>query len=138
MTHTIETRADGNWITFSEPNAKGEKMTLVIKKITCDLENKKSLMNIWVKNGWLEKPLETYWSTDTYVDKPDGTCYRAYDPQLIDHKRYDSKGNVVLSHYIINFEWLLEATPENYDKIVTEVERRFMNMIPTPKKEEVA
>ena len=138
MTYTKETKADGDWIVFNETNAKGEEITLNIKKCVPDLKYKKSLMNVWVKAGFLEKPLETYWSTDTSVNKPDGTCYRAYDPQLIDYKKYDSKGNVVESRYVINFDWILEATPENYDKIVAEEERRFMNMIPTPKKEEVA
>ena len=47
-------------------NKKGEKLQATISSVSHDLKNKHSLMNLWVKNGWLKKPLKSYWNIDTY------------------------------------------------------------------------
>lgn len=138
MEYTKEIKADGEWRTYADTNAKGESLIVNIKKIECNLKDKRSLMNIWKKAGYISEVLPTYWSIDTYINDTNGNCRRAYDPTIIDYKQFDSKGNVVQSRHIINFEWLLEATEENYEKLMAEVERRFMEMIPTEKKREVA
>ena len=138
MTYTREIKADGYWLTYDKPNEKGEKIVVNVKRIECDLTYKKSLMNMWVKAKYLPKALPTYWSIDTYVTDTEGKCYRAYNPQEIHYTQYDSKGKVIQNRYVINFAWLLEATEENYEKLIAEVERRFEYMIPTERREEVA
>jgi len=42
-----------------------------------------------------------------------------YNPQL----KLDDSGE----NYIINFDWLFEATEENIEKLINEVYNRFMN-----------
>ncbi len=137
MNYTKEVKADGVWLQYETQNVKGETLVVNIQKVSHDLTYKKSLMNLWVKNGWLPKALESFWSIDTYVTDTEGNCYSRYNPQTIWYQQFDSKGKVIQNRNIINFEWILEATLENYEKIVAEVERRFMEMIPTEKKTEV-
>ena len=138
MKYTKETRADGDWLTYESKNEKGETLVINIRKVSHDLKYKKSLMNLWVKNGWLPKALESFWSIDTYITDADGNCYGRYNPQTIWYQKFNSKGEVVQNRNIINFEWILDATPENYEKLIAETERRFVEMIPTEKKTEVA
>lgn len=115
--YTIEQMAETRWFyTFSEPNAKGEKLVIELRKCTnCGGNN--ALPVLWKKHGYIDRVLETYWSISTYVRDTEGNCYGMYNPQ---HKlREDGKGMV------IDFTWMLEATEENKEKLIDEVFRIF-------------
>lgn len=112
MNYTVEKIAeDRKWYKFTNINAKGEKIIIEIMKITCDLKNKNSIMNLWKKNGYIENVLPSYWSLTVYVEDSEGSCFGCYNPTIINGK--------------INFEWLLEATGDNKQKLINEVYKRF-------------
>ena len=70
-----------------------------------------SIMNCWIKNEYIPKALQTWWSITVYATDKDGNCYGRYNPQEFpkSHK--------------INFAWVLEGTEENRIKILEEIER---------------
>lgn len=118
-------------IKFTKPNKNGETMIAEISTCSHDLNNKNSLMNLWVKNGWLKKPLKSFWSIDTSVYGNEG-CYRKYDPSIIAYQQINRKNNKVLQNrHIINFDYILEATADNMQLLIDEIEKRFYNMAPT-------
>lgn len=93
-------------------NTKGEKVILWINKIVHDKKFKRSLMNLWIKGGHLKSFIAETWNIDTYVYDTDGNCHSKYNPQITADGRH------------INFDWVIAATPENLQKIISEVERR--------------
>lgn len=103
----------------TEKNEKGEKLTVELVKIIDDLKDRKSFMNLWKKEGYIKEVLPSRWSIHTYVDDSDGNCRGAYNPM---HKLSDDG-----KRYVINFEWMFEATEENKEKLLEEVYKRFMN-----------
>lgn len=104
------------WYTFTEPNAKGEK--LVIELCKCeDCPSKNSLSKSWKQHGFIDRVLETYWSIHTYVTDTEGMCYGRYNPQT----KLSEDGK----RCVINFDWMFEATEENKEKLIDEVYRIF-------------
>lgn len=104
-------------ITFEELNAKGEKIQMEL--VRCENSGgNNSLPALWKKSGHVDRVLETYWSLTTYAteDGGKGTCWGRYNPQ--EKQSEDGKRRVV-----INFEWMFEATEENRQKLIEEVER---------------
>lgn len=103
--------------TFKNKNSKGE--TLVIELSLCkdNPTYKNSLPKLWYKKGYIDRVLETYWNIDTYVTDSEGSCWSLYNPQL---KAAESGKSAV-----INFDWMLEATEENKQKIINEVYTLF-------------
>ena len=73
-----------------------------------------SIMGRWVDAGCLPAPLKTWWSVSVQATKPNGDCKARYNPT----ERRGGAG------YVIAFEWLLEATPENMERISDEIVRR--------------
>lgn len=115
--YTIEQMAGSRWFyRFTEPNEKGEKLIIELCKCTNSGGNN-ALPVLWKKHGYTDGVLETYWSISTFVTDTEGNCYGMYNSQ---HKlREDGKGMV------INFDWMLEATEENKEKLINEVFRIF-------------
>jgi len=113
---TVEQVGKNRWFyTFTDLNAKGEKVMIEFVKCVPDLTNKNSLPYLWQKAGYTDKLLETYWSIEVYVYDTEGNCWGRYNPQVKlseDRKRH-----------VINFDWLLEATEENKQKLIDEVYR---------------
>lgn len=103
-------------ITFAELNAKGEKIQIELVKGTYSGHNY-SLPYLWKKHGYIDRILETYWSITTYATENGrkGTCWRRYNPQT----KLSEDGK----RQVINFEWMFEATEENRQKLIAEVER---------------
>lgn len=62
------------------------------------------------EKGFIDKEPETWWGVQTYVTDRQGRCSGKYNPTTKDGK--------------LNFEWLLEATEENRQKIIDEIYRR--------------
>ena len=115
--YTIEQMAETRWFyTFTEPNAKGEKLVIELCKCA-NWGGNNALPVLWKKKDFIDRVLETYWSIQTYVTDTEGCCYGMYNPQ--EKLREDGKGMV------INFDWMFEATEENKQKLIDEVFRLF-------------
>lgn len=76
-------------------------------------------MERWVKQGRVSEWLDSTWDCSVFVYGDDGSVRGMYNPTVIrgEHGR------------LINFAWLLEATPENADLIVRDVIRMAENGI---------
>lgn len=99
---------------FKEPNAKGEKIAFEFVK--CENPGgKNSLPYLWKKNGYIDRILETYWSVDTYATDASG-CWGRYNPT----EKISNDGK----RLVLDFDWVLEATEENKQKIIDEIYRR--------------
>lgn len=100
-------------VNFTEKNKKGERMMMYITKCECgDYQN--ALPRLWHKHGYIDRILPTYWHLETFVYDKKDNCYGRYNPQIIFKNRP-----------ILNFDWMLEATEENKEKLIQEVLRRF-------------
>lgn len=115
LSYKIEVRnslASGLWIAINKANSDGE--TLIFELTKCiNPGGKNSIPALWYKNGYTKTLLSSFWSLDTFVTHEKYGCYRAYDPTVKDNHQ-------------INFDYILEATPENAEIIVKEMIRRFL------------
>lgn len=106
---------------WNKYNAKGESLCVEIGMGQNYVPNSKhSLPYLWYKNGHTEKILQNWWEVQTYITKEDGMCYRAYDPTI--KPSDDGK------RFVINFDWMLDATEENFEKILDEILKRFFEI----------
>lgn len=104
------------WFTFNEKNKKGEELTIELTLCT-DSDSKNSLPKLWHKNGYIDRVLDTYWAVSTCVKDSEGRSWGKYNPQT---KLSEDGGRMV-----INFDWMMEATEENKEKLIDEVYRIF-------------
>ena len=114
--YTVEKFGNRELFTFEELNAKNEKIQLEFTR--CENSGTvHSLPYLWKKAGYINRVLETYWSLSTYAteDGGNGTCWGRYNPQ--EKPSEDGKRRV------IDFNWMFEATEENRQKLIAEVER---------------
>ena len=104
-------------ITHTETSGKstlfyiGDNFIIEASQCFCDLKNKKDLMNIWKKHGYISKVLPSYISICTYYYNEKG-CRGLYN--IIEKLSADGKRRE------INFNYLKEATPENMLELVAE------------------
>lgn len=96
---------------FEDKNAKGEEILVELVSCTRD-PGSRSLPILWKKHGLIDRVLDSWLGVSVYVTSEDGTCRGDYNPQEsgIGHK--------------INFDWMLEDTPENRTRIIAEICRR--------------
>lgn len=121
-------RKEGCVVVELGKNKSGEKLQVTIVPVSHDLKDKHSLMNLWVKNGWIKGPLKSYWNIDTYVKDAEGNYFRKYNPQEYLYRQVSEKtGKVIVSINRIDFDWMLDANDENLKRIIDEIERRFIN-----------
>lgn len=92
---------------FNDRNSKGERTEIEFVKIEND--NNRHLINLWYKKGFIKEKLENYWQVAVYVYDKEGNCYGKYNPQILPHGTK------------INFDWVLEATEENKERILNEI-----------------
>lgn len=105
--HLEERSSKGcNWYEFT--NNKGERVVVEIYRTYGNIKDTKYLGHMWYKLGYTDKPMESYLGVQTYVYDEEG-CWTRYNPTIIPN-----------SHKI-NFDWKLEATDENEDKLLNEV-----------------
>lgn len=97
--------------TFEDQTPKGER--LVVDLVRCENPGgSRSIPNFWKAAGLIDRVLDTWIGVDVYVTSEDGTCRGDYNPQ---------ESGIELK---INFDWMLEDTPENRDRIIAEICRR--------------
>ena len=93
---------------------RGERIGVEFTACTND-GSKHSLPNIWHNAGYTPAPLPSYWAVDVYATDAAG-CWGRYNPT---EKRDPTKPLMVL-----DFDWVLPATPANRNKILAEIIRR--------------
>ncbi|MBQ8749862.1 MAG: hypothetical protein IJZ29_05290 [Clostridia bacterium] len=79
-------------------NNKNEKIIIHVKIQQHDLTYKNSLMNLWVKNKYINQAIPKTWHLELYVYNKKGNCYNKYNPCI------QQKTNK------INFDHILPAT----------------------------
>lgn len=95
--------------TFTNTNDKSEEIMVELTRCYCSEQY--SLGRIWKEKQWISEDLETWIYVDVYVTDTDGNCWGKYNPQ---HTR---EGKV-------DFKWVLEDTPANRQKILTEIAKK--------------
>lgn len=100
---------------FAGTTPRGETVAVDFTAIHPDNSYKNSLPNLWHRHGFISYVLPSYWSVDVYVYDERG-CWRRYDPTA---KLHESGKRLV-----IDFDWMLPATPANRHKILAEIIRR--------------
>lgn len=88
-------------------NPKGERVLIELTKCE-NYGGCHALPIVWYRNKFIDHILETYWWADVYVYDADGNCWNKYNPTIM----YETRK--------INFAWMLEATMENAQKLITE------------------
>lgn len=104
-------------INFKGKTDKEERVLLVIERCP------DGCMPLWVKQKIFDKPF-AWWHITTNVTDKDGYTWGRYNPQEKPEVIKDEKGKIVLSHNVIDFNWVLPATEENRQKTIAEVSRR--------------
>ncbi len=104
--------------TFKEKNKKGESLTVEITEVRFDEITKNSLPSLWKRYGYTKKLYDNYLCVECYCYDKKGNCWGRYNPTV--KLSEDKKRNV------IDFEWLLEISDENKEKILGESFKRFM------------
>jgi len=90
--YTAKQMTKTRWFyTFTEPNAKGEKVVIELCKCA-DIPGKDSMPKLWVKHGFINRVLETYWNVQTYVTDKDGNGFMYYNPQVKPNKKWAKNG----------------------------------------------
>ncbi|MGL5329291.1 MAG: hypothetical protein ACRDD7_08485 [Peptostreptococcaceae bacterium] len=118
--YTTEERANNGFtVKFKDKNKKGESLLIDFTYCQNDVSYSRSLPNLWFKNGYIDRILETYWCIDVEIKDTEGRSWRKYEPT--------SKLSEDKKRMVINFEWMLEATEENKQKLIDEVYRLFMS-----------
>lgn len=95
---------------FNDRNSKNERIEIEFTKVEND--NNGHLINLWYKKGFIKEQLENYWQVTVYAYDKEGNCYGKYNPQILPHETK------------INFDWILEATKENKERILNEIIKR--------------
>lgn len=100
--------------TFEGLTPRGERLQVEFSAHIND-GSRYDLANIWYKHGYTAVRLPSYWCVNTYVYDQRG-CWERYNPTT---KLHESGKRLVL-----NFDWMLPATPANRHKILAEIIRR--------------
>lgn len=100
--------------TFEGLTPRGERLYVEFSAHIND-GDKHDFCNLWHRHGFIPAPLPSYWCVDTYATDQHG-CWGRYNPT---HKLHESGKRLVM-----DFDWVLPATPANRHKILAEIIRR--------------
>lgn len=95
--------------TYTE-QVDGGELVIEIRTAKADPKSKADLMSMWVKRGCLPEFINEYLVVDTYFYDESGRCWGYYNPT-------EKRGG---AGRVIDFDWMLEATPENEARVVAE------------------
>ena len=128
-----EYRSDAThlWLDCTEKNPRGETILVEVKRNELRYENSYDLGRIWKQRGYIDGTLKSRWLVDTYVYDTKGNCFRSYDPTMLVLRGKPERDGHVSVRHVIDFDWMLEDTDENLERILGEIYRRFMAMEPT-------
>lgn len=117
---TVEKFAETRFlITFNNLNKKSEKISVEFVKCT-NSGAKDSRPNLWKKLGYVDEVLNTYWAVDVFAENINtGACRGRYNPTA----KLSEDGK----RMVLDFSWVLEATEENKEKLLNEIEKRAFN-----------
>lgn len=120
----VEQMTAVRWFVHFETE-QGKKITVeFIKSVSPEKLTKNDLMYLWVTSGKLPAALPSWWNVSTYAYDNFGMYHNWYNPQVIDYKRTNKRGEITERCQILNFEWIIEANAQNAKKILNEIERR--------------
>lgn len=114
------------YFTFKDKNAKNEDVKVELS-ICENPGGKNSLPEIWKKKGYTNKVLQSWWGVTVYVTDSENNCRGDYNPQ----SKWDGKRN------IIDFDFMLDATQENADRIINEIRKRAFSLPCVPETIEI-
>lgn len=95
----------GNRTRYTFTNTNDLDENVIVELIHCQTDN--SIGRYWKEQKYISEDLKTWINIDTYVMDIDGNCWGKYNPQVKNGK--------------IDFNWVLEDTPGNRQKILTEI-----------------
>lgn len=108
---------------------RGEHIAVEFTACTND-GSKHSLCQIWHNAGYTAEVLPSYWAVDVYATDTAG-CWGRYNPtektieETTSWQRWNGQRHVSTTHKrILDFDWVLPATPANRHKILAEIIRR--------------
>lgn len=101
--------------TSKEVNKLNERLVIDLEYINCKDEQ---LPKLWKKHGYTDKLYTNYIHIDSYIIEPDGTEKVKYNPTI---KLSDDK-----KRYVINFDWMLEISKENEEKLINKIYNDFI------------
>lgn len=104
-------KASENNLLFKCDQLTNDNEKLVIEFIRVLKDDGNSVINQWLKNGSLNKCLDSYWYVKTYVTDQLGNCLERYNP-------------IVKSNNRIDFNWIMEASENNRFMILNEIMKR--------------
>lgn len=112
----VEQMTATRWFVHFETE-QGKKITVeFVKSVSPEKLTKNDLMYLWLASGKLSVALSSWWNVITYAYDDFGKCYGWYNPQVIDYKRTNKRGEITESRAILNFEWIIEANAQNAKK----------------------
>lgn len=77
-------------------------------------------MDVFVKNGWVPRFMKRTLSVQTYFKLPDGSSVGELFNPTVKHAGARTEAD---------FDWMLEATPENEQLLLDEIGRRYLAWI---------
>ena len=95
--------------TYTE-QVNGGELVIEIRTHKADRRSKYDMMSRWVKNGHLPEFIPECLHVDTYFYDEDDRCWGYYNPT-------EKRGG---AGRVLDFDWMLAATPENEQRIVAE------------------
>lgn len=92
-------------------NNKNERIVVYFSTTQHNRKNRHDLMNLWIKHGYMEKFIPETINMMVYVYDEYDNCTGKYNPTIYPHECK------------INFDWMLEATSENFNRLLEECKR---------------
>ena len=102
-------------------NSKGEALTVSISpSYPMGLND---MPGMWYRKGYIDRVLSSYWSVGVEAHCQEYSAMKYNPTEKPDPER---------RRMVIDFDWMLEATAENFRRIMEEILRRFREFDPAP------
>lgn len=102
-------------------NGKGEALTVSISpSYPMGLND---MPGMWYRKGYIDRVLSSYWSVGVEAHCQEYSAMKYNPTEKPDPER---------RRMVIDFDWMLEATAENFRRIMEEILRRFRESDPAP------